>query len=57
MFPLKANDDIIVAFGVVTNDLTNQKAEEARPQSIISEAAHRMKNTLAIVEAVASQTL
>ncbi|MGI2033835.1 hypothetical protein ACRQ1B_15695 [Rhizobium panacihumi] len=57
MFPLKANDDIIVAFGVVTNDLTNQKAEEARPQSIIFEAAHRMKNTLAIVEAAASQTL
>lgn len=57
MFALKANDDMIVGFGVVTKDLTNQKAEEDRGQRIISEAAHRMKNTLAIVEAIASQTL
>nr|WP_209018685.1 HWE histidine kinase domain-containing protein [Endobacterium cereale] len=57
MFPMKNSDGSIVGFGVVTKDLTSQKEEDERRKNVISEAAHRMKNTLAIVEAIVSQTL
>ncbi|MDP9840503.1 PAS domain S-box-containing protein [Neorhizobium huautlense] len=57
MFPIRGADNAIVGYGVVTKDISEQKAEEERRAHIISEAAHRMKNTLAIVEAIVSQTL
>ena len=57
MFPLKGKGDTIVGYGVVTKDISERKEEEERRGHIISEAAHRMKNTLAIVEAIIAQTL
>ncbi len=57
MFPLRSADGEIVGYGVVTKDISEQKKEEERRAHLISEAAHRMKNTLAIVEAIVSQTL
>jgi PAS domain S-box-containing protein len=57
MFPLRGTGDTIVGYGVVTKDISQRKEEEERRGHIISEAAHRMKNTLAIVEAIIAQTL
>jgi PAS domain S-box-containing protein len=57
MFPLRGVSDLIVGYGVVAKDLSLQKQEQERRAHIILEAAHRMKNTLAIVDAIVSQTL
>lgn len=57
MFPLRAAEGDIVGYGVVTKDISSQKREEERRSQIMAEAAHRMKNTLAVVEAIVSQTL
>lgn len=57
MFPMRDFSGEVVGYGVVTKDITAQKEMEQRRGHIISEAAHRMKNTLAIVEAIISQTL
>jgi PAS domain S-box-containing protein len=57
MFPIRDDQDEIVGYGVVTKDLTDQKVEEARRAEMMSEAAHRIKNTLSIVQAIVSQSL
>lgn len=57
MFPMRSEDGELSGFGVVTKDITERKEEEERRGHIMSEAAHRMKNTLAVIEAIVSQTL
>lgn len=57
MFPMRDEHDAIVGYGVVTKDLTEQKAEEIRRTEMMAEAAHRIKNTLSIVQAIVSQSL
>lgn len=57
MFPMRGPVGEIVGYGVVTKDITNQKAEEEKRGQIVSEAAHRMKNTLSVVQAIVFQTL
>lgn len=57
MFPMRDDQDAIVGYGVVTKDLTEQKAEEIRRTEMMAEAAHRIKNTLSIVQAIVSQSL
>ncbi|MDO9415514.1 HWE histidine kinase domain-containing protein [Pararhizobium sp.] len=57
LFPMRENDGAIVGYGIVTKDITAKRVEEERRNHIIFEAAHRMKNTLAVIEAIVSQTL
>jgi len=57
MFPLREADGNVVGYGVVTKDITMKKVEEERRDHVMAEAAHRMKNTLAVIEAIVSQTL
>jgi PAS domain S-box-containing protein len=57
MFPLRGPGEVIVGYGVVTKDITAQKEQDARRGQVMAEAAHRMKNTLAVVQAIVSQTL
>ncbi|RFC66051.1 PAS domain S-box protein [Fulvimarina endophytica] len=46
-----------VGYGTVTTDLRKEKAAEAQREALTRELAHRMKNTLAMVQAIAAQTL
>lgn len=57
MFPIRDDDGAIAGFGVVTKDLTEIKAEESRRAGMMAEAAHRVKNTLSIVQAIVSQSV
>src|SRR5262249_1341871 len=40
-----------------TRDITDRKAWEARQQMLLGELTHRVKNTLAVVQSIAHQTL
>ncbi|WP_312223700.1 HWE histidine kinase domain-containing protein [Rhizobium rhizoryzae] len=57
MFPMRDEDGETVGYGVVTKDMTELKAEDARRAGMMAEAAHRIKNTLSIVQAIVSQSL
>jgi PAS domain S-box-containing protein len=57
MFPMRDETDAVIGYGVVTKDLTEQKAEEVRRAEMMAEAAHRIKNTLSIVQAIVAQSL
>jgi PAS domain S-box-containing protein len=57
MFPMRDESGDIIGYGVVTKDLTELKAEEARRTGMMAEAAHRVKNTLSIVQAIVAQSL
>lgn len=57
MFPVRDGEGDLIGYGVVTKDITLQKEEEERKAQIMAEAAHRIKNTLAIVQAIVAQTL
>lgn len=56
-FPLRDEDGELLGYGIVTRDLSEQKEEEDRRAQMMSEAAHRIKNTLAVVHAIVTQTL
>jgi PAS domain S-box-containing protein len=43
--------------GILFNDITARKNAELQQQTLISELGHRMKNTMAMVQAIATQTL
>lgn len=57
MFPMRDDEADVIGYGVVTKDLTQLKAEDARRDGMMAEAAHRIKNTLSIVQAIVSQSL
>lgn len=57
MFPMRDEDGETVGYGVVTKDMTELKAEDARRAGMMAEAGHRIKNTLSIVQAIVSQSL
>ncbi|SFB62265.1 Two-component sensor histidine kinase, contains HisKA and HATPase domains [Rhizobium sp. NFR07] len=57
MFPVRDGEGDLIGYGVVTKDITLQKEEEERNAQIMAKAAHRIKNTLAIVQAIVVQTL
>ncbi|MBD9388460.1 PAS domain-containing protein [Agrobacterium sp. AGB01] len=57
MFPIKDGDGQLIGYGVVTKDITAQAEEAERKAQIMAEAAHRIKNTLSIVQAIVHQTL
>lgn len=57
IFPVRDGEGELIGYGVVTKDITLQKEEEERKAQIMAEAAHRIKNTLAIVQAIVAQTL
>lgn len=47
----------VSAYATVTRDIREQKAAEERQRILNEELAHRMKNMLAMVQAIATQTL
>ncbi|MCQ8782058.1 sensor histidine kinase [Mangrovibrevibacter kandeliae] len=50
-------DGAVVGYGTVTTDLRSQKLATAQREMLTRELAHRMKNTLSIVQAIVSQSL
>ena len=53
---LDHNDEIVEWFGAAS-DVTQRKQAEATQQMLVNELNHRVKNTLATVQAIAQQTL
>ncbi len=55
--PIDGADERPERILVVARDITELKLTEARQSLLMQELSHRMKNTLALVQAVAAQTL
>ncbi len=55
--PIGAAPDRPERILAVSRDITDQKLSEARQTLLMQELAHRMKNTMAMVQAVAAQTM
>ncbi|MGU3467495.1 sensor histidine kinase [Methylobacterium sp. C33D] len=55
--PIGATPDRPERILAVSRDITDQKLTEARQTLLMQELAHRMKNTMAMVQAVATQTM
>lgn len=56
IFPLRDGVENLIGYGTVTKDITLQKQELQRRTDVAVEMAHRMKNVLAMVQAIATQT-
>ncbi|WP_102961319.1 sensor histidine kinase [Mangrovicella endophytica] len=57
IFPLVDDADARIGYGTIITDLRAQKAADAQREMLTRELAHRMKNTLAMVQAISAQTL
>ena len=55
--PLRDADGLLTGYAAVAHDITERKAQERTRQLLLGELNHRVKNTLAIVQSIASQTL
>ena len=56
-FPLRGPDGAFVGFATVSRDIADRKRAEALQELLNNELSHRMKNLLAMVQAIASSTL
>lgn len=57
VFPVLDPDGVVVGYGTVTRDFRERKQAEEKQQLLNNELSHRLKNVLAVVQSVASQTL
>ncbi|MBA2588152.1 MAG: sensor histidine kinase [Alphaproteobacteria bacterium] len=55
--PLKDEADIVQGFVKILRDQTERRRAEERQTLLSQQLAHRVKNTLAVVQAISSQTL
>lgn len=55
--PMRQDHGPITGILVQAQDVTDQRAEEARQELLSHELGHRLKNQLAMVQAIATQTL
>jgi PAS domain S-box-containing protein len=56
-FPITDSEGQLIGYGTVTRDDRQRKAAEEAMRLLNGELAHRLKNVLAVVQAVAQQTL
>ena len=56
VFPVEDQDRTLVGYGTVTRDYSEAKRAEQQQRLLNNELSHRLKNTLAVVQAIASQT-
>ena len=54
--PIRRPDGRIIAISSILHDIRHRKAEEEHRQFLMREVAHRSKNQLAIIQAIAGQT-
>lgn len=57
VFPVVDHDGTLVGYGTVTRDFRERKQAEEQQQLLNNELSHRLKNVLAVVQSIASQTL
>ncbi|MGH6920963.1 MAG: sensor histidine kinase, partial [Geminicoccaceae bacterium] len=57
VFTLKDENDQPLGFATISQDIDARKQNEERMELLIDELNHRVRNTLAIVNAIATQTL
>lgn len=57
VFPVLDPDGAMIGYGTVTRDFRERKQAEEQQQLLNHELSHRLKNVLAVVQSVASQTL
>ncbi|WP_425375063.1 PAS domain S-box protein [Methylobacterium nonmethylotrophicum] len=57
LFSLRGPGGAFEGFAAVSHDISARKAAEAQQEILNRELSHRLKNTLAIVQAIAMQTL
>ncbi len=55
--PMRGKDDAVTGILVQARDVTQLRADEERQELLSHELGHRLKNQLAMVQAIASQTL
>jgi len=55
--PVKDVDGKVIGASKIARDITDRKAAEERQKLLIAEMRHRIKNSLATVQSIASQTL
>jgi two-component sensor histidine kinase len=55
--PLLGPDGIVRAWVAMTTDITDRKKWEEQQRLLLSELSHRVKNVLAVVQAMATRTL
>ncbi|MBY5346048.1 sensor histidine kinase [Rhizobium leguminosarum] len=56
MMALKSDDGAVEGFVKILRDRTEQRENEERQRILMHELSHRMKNTLAVVQAITSQS-
>ncbi|WP_426131287.1 sensor histidine kinase [Pararhizobium sp. PWRC1-1] len=54
---LRDEDDIVVGFIKILRDRTEQREQADRQRLLMHELGHRMKNTLSVVQSIATQSL
>jgi PAS domain S-box-containing protein len=57
VFPVQNPDGSLIGYGTVTRDFRDRKQAEERQLLLNNELSHRLKNVLAVVQAVATQSL
>jgi PAS domain S-box-containing protein len=57
VFPITDANGTLTGYGTITRDFRSRKAAEEQLQLLNGEMSHRLKNTLTVVQAIASQTL
>jgi PAS domain S-box-containing protein len=57
MMPLRDENDVVVGFIKILRDRTEQREQADRQRLLMHELGHRMKNTLSVVQAIATQSL
>jgi PAS domain S-box-containing protein len=57
MMALRDEDDEVVGFIKILRDRTEQRVQADRQQLLMHELGHRMKNTLSVVQSIATQSL
>lgn len=55
--PMRDVDGRVIGASKIARDITDRKAAEAQQKLLIAEMRHRIKNSLATVQSIASQTL
>lgn len=57
MMALRAPDDTVIGFIKILRDRTREREQADRQRLLMHELGHRMKNTLAVVQSIVSQSL
>ena len=55
--PLRDTQGVLLAASSIARDITERRAAEKHREILVNELNHRVKNSLAVVQAIASQTL